>query len=469
MELCVRFDYGRTVPWIGPREGNAWVAAAGTGMVYLRTQEHLENNSSAAFAEFTLTSGERRSFVLTYVPASEPPPRRINTGTALRQTEASWIQWSRKSQYSGPWKDAVERSLITLKALTYQPTGGIVAAPTTSLPERLGGHRNWDYRYCWLRDAAFTLESLLSVGYHEEAKAWQEWLLQSVGSDVRQMQIMYGIHGERHLPECELPWLNGFSRSKPVRIGNAASEQLQLDVFGEVADAIATMSRTVLHLDSRLCHLRKKMTEHVAEICYQHTSGIWEQQGTQRQFTYSKVMAWLALEHGVKAAERHEIKGPAGRWKRIQHHLHGEICERGFNRQLGSFVQSFGSRTLDASSLLIPIFGFLPFDDERVRGTLRAIEKDLVRDHLVYRYAPKSKQDQEAAFLPCSFWFVQTLASIGRRSEAQKRFERLLNLRNGVGLLSEEYDPKERRFLGNFPQALSHIALVNAARALCER
>ncbi|HEY1578007.1 MAG TPA: glycoside hydrolase family 15 protein, partial [Terracidiphilus sp.] len=350
MELCVRFDYGRTVPWVGPRGGNTWAAAAGAGVVYLRAQEQLRNDRSIAFADFTLTSGQERTFVLTYVPAAEPPPRRVNTQAALRQTETFWTQWSRKNEYTGPWKDAVERSLITLKALTYRPSGGIVAAPTTSLPERIGGDRNWDYRYCWLRDAAFTLESLLSVGYYEEAKAWQEWLLQSVGSDVRQMQIMYGVHGERHLPECELPWLQGFCRSRPVRIGNAACEQLQLDVYGEVADAVATMRRTKLHLDSRVRHLREELTEHVARICHQRSSGIWERHATQRQFTYSKVMAWLALDHGVKGAARHEIHGPLGRWRRVRNRLHREICDRGFNRQLGSFVQSYGSGTLDASS-----------------------------------------------------------------------------------------------------------------------
>ena len=466
MELCVRFDYGRTVPWTGPRQGNAWTAAAGAGVVYLRTQEKLRNDASIAFAEFALAAGEQRSFVLTYVPAVEPPPRRINTQTALRQTETFWLQWSGKSQYTGPWKEAVERSLITLKALTYRPSGGIVAAPTTSLPERLGADRNWDYRYCWLRDAAFMLESLLSVGYHDEARAWQEWLLQSVGSDVRQMQIMYGMRGERHLPEYELPWLQGFDNSRPVRVGNAASEQLQLDVYGEVANAIASMSQARVPLDPRLRCLREEMTAYVAAVSHKPTSGIWEQRGTRRQFTYSKVMAWLALDRGVQATARGEMRGPVAHWRRKRDRLHREICKYGFSSRVGNFVQSYGSRTLDASSLLIPIFGFVPFEDERVRGTVRAVEKHLVRGSLVFRYKPKSIMEREAAFLPCSFWLVQNLASTGRRAEAERRYEELLSLRNEVGLLSEEYDPQEGTFLGNFPQALSHIALINAARTL---
>jgi GH15 family glucan-1,4-alpha-glucosidase len=390
----------------------------------------------------------------------------VNAQVALRQTETYWLQWTGKSQYTGAWQDAVERSLITLKALTYRPRGGIVAAPTTSLPERINSDRNWDYRYCWLRDGAFTLESLLSVGYHDEAKAWQQWLLQSIGSDVRQMQIMYGMHGERHLPEYELPWLRGYAGSGPVRIGNEASEQLQLDVYGEVADAIFTMKRAKLHVDPRLLRTQQNLTDYVARICHQRTSGIWEQRGKQKQFTYSKVMAWLALNHGVEAAEQREIQGPASRWRRIRNRLHREICQRGFNRSLGSFVQSYGSQTLDASSLLIPIFGFLPFDDERVCGTVGAVEQHLMQDGFVHRLKAKSKQEHETSFLPCSFWYVHNLAMAGRTSEAEKHYEKLLKIRNDVGLLSEEYDREGRRLLGNFPQALSHIALINAARAL---
>ena len=466
MELCVRFDYGRTIPWTGPQQGNEWTAAAGTGVVYLRTRVPLCNENAVTSAEFTLAAGERRSFVLTYVPAREPPPRRVNAQVALRQTEEFWLQWTRKSRYAGAWAEAVERSLIILKALTYRPTGGIVAAPTTSLPERIGGDRNWDYRYCWLRDAAFTLESLLSVGYHEEARVWQKWLLQSVGSDISQMQIVYGIHGERHLPESELHWLRGYDGSSPVRVGNTASEQLQLDVYGEVADTISTMSAAKLRLDPRVYQMRRQLADRVARICSRPSSGIWEQRGVHRQFTYSKVMAWLALDRGIHAAKHGRSQGPAVRWRQVRNRLHREICEHGFNRSLQSFVQSYHSRRLDASSLLIPLFGFLPFEDVRVRGTLRAIEKHLARDEFVYRVEAQSSSEREGAFLPSSFWLVQNQIMTGSKPEGRRRFEKLLKLRNDVGLLPEEYEPEAGRFLGNFPQALSHIALINAARSM---
>jgi GH15 family glucan-1,4-alpha-glucosidase len=466
MQLCVRFDYGRTVPWIGPRDRNEWTAAAGRGVVYLRTHEQLQNTDGVASAEFTLKAGEQRSFVLTYVPAQEPPPRRVNTQIALGQTEMFWRQWIATSKYEGEWKEAVERSLITLKALTFRPTGGIVAAPTTSLPERIGSDRNWDYRYCWLRDASFTLASLLSVGYHDEAKAWQQWLLQAVGSDVRQMQIMYGIRGERHVLEYQLPWLRGYANSKPVRVGNAASQQLQLDVYGEVAYAISTMARAKTRLDPRTYVFWKQLTDYVAKICSRPSSGIWERREMRRQFTYSKVMAWVALDLGVKAAESGEIDGSITRWRRIRNDLHREICEHGYSKSLRSFVQSYRTRTLDASSLLIPLFEFLPFQDERVRTTLCAIEKKLVHDGFVYRVKARAAKDREAAFLPSSFWYVQNLAMTGRRPEARRQYKKLLRLRNDVGLLPEEYDPETKRFLGNFPQALSHIALINAARTL---
>jgi GH15 family glucan-1,4-alpha-glucosidase len=462
MELSIRFDYGRTVPWTGSWEHNAWAAAAGPSIAYLRTQEQIETKGDIATAEFTLSHGQHRSFVLTHVGAQEPPPRRINVQKALRQTERFWRKWCFLNTYEGPWQDAVERSLITLKALTYRPTGGIVAAPTTSLPEYFGEDRNWDYRYCWLRDAAFTLESLLSVGYHEEARAWQNWLLQALGSDAQRLQIMYGMRGERHLPECELPWLQGYRGSRPVRMGNAASEQMQLDVYGEVADAIVSMKLAGLHLDKRLLRLQSELTACVASLCHLPASGLWEQRDQKKHYTYSKAMAWLALHHGVEST-----RGKKGlEWKTIRDRLHRQICRRGFNRELGSFVQSFDSNVLDASALLLPIFGFLPFNDDRVRSTIDVIQKKLGRDGLIYRLSPKSRKNRESAFIACSFWMVQNLAGAGRGNDAQKLFENLLSKRNDVGLLSEEFNPDTGRFMGNFPQALSHIALVNAARTL---
>jgi GH15 family glucan-1,4-alpha-glucosidase len=462
MELALRFDYGRTIPWTGPREGNTWVAAGGTGVVYLRTQQRIHSTQNLATAEFTLRQGEYRSFALTHVGAQEPAPRRINVRKALRETERFWCEWCSCSTYDGAWSEAVERSLITLKALTYRPTGGMVAAPTASLPERLGGERNWDYRYCWLRDAAFTLESLLSVGYHEEALAWQEWLLQSVGSDARGLQIMYGMRGERHLPECELPWLQGYRKSQPVRIGNAASEQLQLDVYGEVADAIVSMKRAGIPLDKRLRGFQFQLTDRVASICHLPASGLWELRTERKHFTYSKAMAWLALQHGIEDSRGSRSHS----WKAIRDRLYRQICRRGFSRRLGSFVQSFDSEVLDASVLLLPIFGFLPFSDERVRSTMDVLQKKLSRDGFVYRWSPMSRDNRESAFIACSFWMVENLAGTGRREDGERLFDRLVGRRNDVGLLSEEYDPTHHRFMGNFPQALSHIALINAARRL---
>jgi len=462
MELCVRFDYGRTIPWTGEREGNTWAAAAGTGVAYLRTNEPVQNKDGIAIADFTLRKGQHRSFTLTHVGAQERPPRRINAQTALKQTEKFWLRWCSINSYQGDWRTEVERSLITLKALTYRPTGGIVAAPTTSLPERMGGERNWDYRYCWLRDATFTLESLLSAGYHEEAIAWREWFLQAVGSDVRNMQIMYGMRGERHLPECELKWLRGYRRSQPVRMGNAASEQLQLDVYGEVADAIVSMERAGIRPTQRFLQLQYELTDHVTSICRRPASGLWEQRNQKQHYVYSKIMAWLALNHGVQS-----IKGSqAAQWKMVRDRLHRQICRRGFNHKLRSFVQAYDSNVLDASALLLPIFGFLPFHDERVRSTMDVIQKKLSRDGLIHRFVPPGGKDRESAFVACSFWMVQNLAGAGRKAEAEKLFDKLIAKRNDVGLMSEEYDTVRNRFTGNFPQALSHIALINAARML---
>ena len=462
MELCVRFDYGRTIPWVGPRNGNAWAAAAGASVVYLRTQQHVLNRSAVASADFTLKKGEQRAFVLTHARAEEPPPRRINVLTALEETARFWIEWCGLSIDHGPWRNTVERSLITLKALTFRPTGGIVAAATTSLPERTGGNRNWDYRYCWLRDAAFTLESLLSAGYRHEAQVWQQWLLQAIGSNVRSMQIVYGVRGERHLPEREIPWLRGYRSSQPVRIGNAAAEQLQLDVFGEVADAITRMSRAGMRLDPRLSHLQRDLTDYVAAIYHRPAFGLWERRDRKDHYTYSKVMAWLALDHGVRGMRGRR----AADWKQKRDRLHRYICRRAFNRTAGAFTQCLGSDELDASVLLLPIFGFLPFEDERIKSTLNAIQRRLGRDGLLYRYLPRKPSDRESAFVACSFWMVQNLAGVGRRVEAERLFDELLDRSNDLGLFSEEIDFQSGNFMGNFPQALSHIALINAARAL---
>ena len=465
MELCARFDFGRTIPWVGPHERNSWAAAAGPSVVYLRTHQAVHTQGAVATAEFTLKKGQRRTFVLTHARVEDPPPRRINVDLALRQTERFWKRWCNVNTYDGPSRDAVERSLITLKALTYRPTGGIVAAPTTSLPERIGGDRNWDYRYCWLRDASFTLESLLSSGYREEARAWQGWLLQAIGSDARSMQIMYGIRGERNLVEFELPWLRGYKESLPVRVGNAASEQLQLDVYGEVADAIMSMARAGLEIDPRLPALQADLTDYVASICHRPAFGIWERRDRVEHFTYSKMMAWLALQHGIaNAGER-----MAGDWKRLRDRLHRQICSRSFNRNLKCFTQSYESVELDASVLLLPLFGFLPFSDERVKSTLDVVQKRLGRNGLVSRFSPARRSERESAFVACSFWMVQNLAGVGRRSEAERAFEKLLARCNDVGLLSEEIDVESGRFIGNFPQALSHIALINAARMLASR
>ncbi|HEX4485136.1 MAG TPA: glycoside hydrolase family 15 protein [Terriglobales bacterium] len=462
MELCIRFDFGRTVPWTGEQQGSRWTAAAGTGVVYLRTQQEVRIERDRATAEFTLNAGEQRSFVLTHTRPREKPPRRINVAKALGDTQRFWRKWCANNTYDGPWSDCVERSLITLKALTYRPTGGIIAAPTTSLPEYFGNGRNWDYRFCWLRDAALTLDSLLSVGFRKEAEAWQEWLLQAVGSDVRGLQIMYGVHGERHLPECELPWLQGYRRSKPVRMGNAASEQVQLDVYGEVADAIVRMKRAGIQCDPRLLRLQRDLTNQVVSISRRPAAGIWEERGAGKHYTYSKAMVWLALHHGVEDLQGTE----APVWRIARDRLYRQICRRGFNRKLRSFVQSFDSDVLDASVLLLPIFGFLPFTDERIKSTIDVIQRKLGRDGFIYRLPRTSKKDRESAFLACSFWMVENLVGAGRRDDAEKLLARTMSCRNDVGLLAEEYDPSAKRLMGNFPQALSHIALINACRAL---
>ena len=469
MELMPRFDYGRGVPWTGMTDDNsAWYAYAGPGIVYLRTEQALEMNDEAAYAKFTVGKGETATFVLTYGNVEDDVPLPLELPQALRETEGFWARWSGKCTYKGPWSDAVTRSLITLKALTYRPSGGIVAAATTSLPEVLGANRNWDYRFCWLRDGALTLESLISMGYLVEAEDWQRWLIRSIGSDPEQMQIMYGIRGDRHLPEFDLPWLSGYENSLPVRVGNAASEQAQLDVYGEVADALFCIKNAGIEDSPDVRRLRISLAQRLTEIWHKPSSNIWEQRSYEHHFIYSKVMAWVGMNRTVLAIRDQGLEGMIDELQRVCDQIHAEVCERGFDARLNSFVQYYGADTVDASCLLMPIFGFLPWDDPRILCTIARIEKDLMRDGLVMRFSTEREKTQDSCFLACSFWLVECYARTGRHAEAEELFSRLLTLQNDVGLLAEEYDTKTKRALGNFPQALSHIALINAARALDE-
>ena len=466
-ELVLRFDYGSIVPWVNRMDDGSLRAIAGPDMVVLQTSIPLQGEGLTSAAEFTVAAGETVSFVLAYDASHRPLPQRIDAMAALAQTEAFWAEWAGRCTYRGDWPDAVMRSLVTLKSLIYQPTGGIVAAPTTSLPEHFGGTRNWDYRYCWLRDATLTLLTLMDAGYYEEASAWRDWLLRAAAGSPSQLKIMYGIAGEYRLPEWEVPWLPGYERSSPVRIGNAAHAQLQLDVFGEVMDALYQARRGGLPASEEAWRLSQALIAHLEEIWREPDDGIWEVRGGRRHFVHSKVMAWVALDRVVKAIEQFGVPGPADRWRALRQQVHDEVCRDGFDSTLGSFVQSYGSRQLDASLLMIPLVGFLPPSDPRVRGTVAAIEERLMSDGLVMRYDTSTAIDGlppgEGAFLACSFWLADNYVLLGRRAEARALFERLLSLRNDVGLLAEEYDPRLRRQAGNFPQAFSHIALVDTA------
>ncbi|AKJ30058.1 glycoside hydrolase family 15 protein [Caldimonas brevitalea] len=470
-ELAIRFDYGSAVPWVTRLEdGHGIRAVAGPDMVVLRASVPMRGENLKTVAEFSIGAGDQASFVLTYTASHQSTPAAIDPYEALADTEAFWQGWSGRCQHVGDWNEAVVRSHITLKALTYAPTGAMVAAPTTSLPEQLGGSRNWDYRFCWLRDATFALLSLLNAGYREEAEAWRDWLLRAVAGSPDQIQIMYGVAGERRLTESELPWLPGYEGARPVRVGNAAYGQLQLDVFGEVADAFHHARRAGLAATEVGWALERSLVEHVAQVWDQPDEGIWETRGGPRHFTHSKVMAWVALDRALKSAEAFGLHGPLDRWRVLRSLIHEDVCRKGFDSGLGSFVQSYGSRQLDASLLLIPLVGFLPPSDARVQGTLRAIEQRLVIDGLVLRYDTDTAADGlppgEGAFLACSFWWVDNLVLQGRHTEARAVFERLLRLRNDVGLLAEEYDFQQGRQLGNFPQAFSHLALADSARNL---
>ena len=468
MDLVLRFDYGWVVPWM-QRAGDHLHGIAGPDAVCLATPAQTRGENFRTIAEFTVGPGERVPFVLSWHPQFAEGSCGGDALHAVAATEAWWRDWSGRCGYQGPWRDAVVRSLITLKALSYEPTGGIVAAATTSLPEQLGGTRNWDYRYCWLRDAAFTLDALLRAGYGEEARAWRDWLLRVVAGDPAQLQIMYGPAGERRLTELELGWLPGYENSRPVRTGNAASEQVQLDVYGEVMDALHQARCAGMAPDPTPWALQQVLTDHVERHWREPDEGIWEVRSGRQQFTHSKVMAWVAVDRAVQAAERFGLPGPVRRWRALRSRMHQEICQRAVAPRRGCFVRAYGSAELDASLLLLPLVGFLPPSDQRVirtvqAGTGRSCEGALLRPHPTDdQGAADGLAGGEGAFLACSFWLVDNLALAGRRDEATRLFERLVDLRNDVGLLAEEYDPSRKRLVGNFPQAFSHVGLVNSA------
>ena len=471
MELIIRFEYGLIIPWVRQAHDGLEAIAGPDGLI-LRTPVETRGKDLTTVADFTVKKGERVPFVLTWFASHEEPPRAINPEHALRDTETFWSEWSGRFHYKGPWREAIMRSLITLKGLTYAPTGGLVAALTTSLPEEIGGVRNWDYRYCWLRDATFTLVTLMRVGYRDEAESWRQWLLRAIAGSASQMQIMYGVHGERRLDEREIPWLSGYENSKPVRIGNAASNQFQLDVFGEVLLAMQQSHELGLETDDSDWRLQVQLMRFLEAHWHEPDEGIWEVRGGRKHFTHSKMMAWLAFDRAIKLAEacQHSGKDHIPRWKKIRDYIHREVCERGYNKDKNAFTQSYGSDAIDASLLMMLRVGFLPLSDPRVRGTIEAIERELVQDGLVLRYRTEEHVDglpgREGTFLPCSFWLVNCLHFIGRTDDAKAMFERLLALRNDLGLISEEYDPITKRQLGNFPQAFTHLALVNSARIL---
>ena len=471
LHIALRFDYGSTVPWVTQLDdGSGLSAIAGPNQVVLRSPVALHGRNFATVAEFDVAEGQCVPFVLTHALSHLPTPAPVDWSAALQETQSFWRTWSSRCSHTGRWRDAVQRSLLTLKALTYAETGGIVAAPTTSLPEQLGGERNWDYRYCWLRDATFTLLALVSAGYRDEARAWGRWLRRTVAGSPHQLQIMYGLSGERQLIEWEVPWLPGYGGAAPVRVGNAASSQLQLDVYGELIDAIYQGRTLDLASVGSGWPLQQKLVEHLEQIWEQPDEGIWEVRGGRRHFTFSKIMAWVALDRTVRDAERFNFQAPLESWRKLRDRMHATICGLGFDNERNTFTQSFGSGELDASLLLVPLVGFLPAEDPRVRGTVAAIERELMVDGLVLRYRTKADVDGlppgEGVFLPCSFWLANNYLLQHRDAEACALFERLLSLRNDVGLLAEEYDPRARRQLGNFPQAFSHLALIGTAMSL---
>jgi GH15 family glucan-1,4-alpha-glucosidase len=469
-ELVIRYDYGSTVPWVRRVDDDTRVAIAGPDALCFRSPVEHRGENMRTIAEFTVKEGDRVPFALTWYPSNEDPPERIDPEQALKDSVDYWTEWIGNCNYRGKWKHAVNTSLIVLKALTYAPTGGMVAAPTTSLPEKIGGERNWDYRYCWLRDATLVLLAFINAGMLDEAAAWRQWLLRAAAGEPAALQIMYGVGGERRLSEHTLDWLPGYESSRPVRAGNAASDQFQLDVFGEVLDA---MHQGRVHELERLPEawsLQRRLLAFLENMWKEPDDGIWEVRGGRRHFTHSKVMAWVAFDRGIKAVEEFGRAGPVERWRQVRDEIKQEVLERGFNRDMNSFTQSYGSKRLDASLLVIPLVGFLPADDARVLGTVAAVERKLYADGFVYRYAGDSEHEKvdglpagEGAFLPCTFWLADNFALQGRLDEAEELFERCIATSNDLGLLAEEWDPESRRQLGNFPQAFTHVALVNSA------
>ena len=469
-EIVMRFDYGRAIPWVRQHFGGP-KAVAGPNAIQFITPVTLRGTPElTTVGEFTVNAGETVPFTMSWYPSHHSGFRHREPDEALLAVENGWRDWSSRCALQGPWREAIVRSLITLKMLTYHPTGGIVAAPTTSLPEWIGGVRNWDYRICWIRDATLTLYALLSSGYRGEARAWREWLLRAAAGHPSEMQIMYGLAGERRLTEYEIPWLPGYADSRPVRIGNAAFEQLQLDVYGELMDSLYAAQRYGLECNPFAWELQKKLLEYLEEIWERPDQGIWEVRGPPRHFTFSKIMCWVAFDRGVKSIEQFGLDGPREHWEKLRRTIAAQILERAYDPERNTFVQYYGARDLDASLLLIPHLGFLPLDDPRLRGTIEAVERELMRDGFVCRYPSRTGTDGlpegEGVFLACSFWLANSLALIGRRDDAVALFERLLAIRNDLGLLSEEYDSQERRLLGNFPQAFSHTAIINTAAHL---
>ena len=472
MELTIRFDYGVIIPWVRKRDG-ALEAIGGPDALMLHTPVKTRGQDFTTVAEFTVAQGDRVPFVLTWFASHEPRPREVNAEHALRDTESYWTKWARRCGHEGEWREPVTRSLITLKGLTYAPTGGIIAAATTSLPEEIGGVRNWDYRFCWLRDATFTLFAFLRAGYLDEARVWREWLLRAVAGSPEQMQIMYGVRGERRLTELDLTWLDGYEGSKPVRIGNAASNQRQLDVYGELIGSMYQAQLAGLETSPTEWRLQVALLNFLESKWQEPDEGIWEVRGGRKNFTHSKMMAWLAFDRAVRLARdcNCDADEHVGRWEKIRDQIHREVCERGYNPKVRAFTQFYGSDALDASILMMPMLGFLPTSDERVRNTVDAVQRELMHDGFVLRYRPEEGRADglpggEGAFLACSFWLADCLHVLGRTAEARELFERLLAIRNDVGLLAEEYDPIAKRQLGNFPQAFSHVGLVNTAEIL---